>query len=62
MIDDIQRQVVNLYRDAGCTSKDTVTSLAGIVGAAILAHKPEMNTVAYSNAKFAVKIQVVESY
>ena len=61
MIDDIQRQVVNVYREAGCTPDQTIKSLAGIVGAAILARSPEMNHVSYSNAKFTVKIEVGKS-
>ncbi len=51
-------EIVNLFRNAGYTPEQTITSLIGLVGAAILALGED--TAEYSNDGFDVKVIVTE--
>ena len=56
----MQEEIVNAYRNAGYTPEQTIESLIGIVGAAILSLNKTTNTASYSNHLFSVEVQVVE--
>tara|TARA_R110000744_G_scaffold3536_2_gene13387 strand:+ start:1983 stop:2156 length:174 start_codon:yes stop_codon:yes gene_type:complete len=53
-------EVIELYRNAGFTPEQTIKSLAGLLGAAILSMKLDVNNAEYENDLFMVDVRVAE--